>query len=162
MSKPKSQTQNPKPHARLWISGDPAPLATLRRLVAAINFGEPAPIYIYGRDRSAFYACEPRHVPQLQQLATALGLDLEELDAPAASPPTTTTGRWQNHSQARLLQHFADGRPFTALDAAQVLHVVGQPYSILYSMVETGQLSSQCIRRITHYQVTVSGEGTQR
>ena len=100
-------------------------------------------------------------MPQLQKLATALGLDLEELDAPAASPPTTTTGRWQNHSQDRLLQHFADGRSFTALDAAQVLHVVGQPYGVLYSMVETGQLSSQCTRRITHYRVKGPVEGPQ-
>ena len=47
---------NPKSHSRLWLNGDPAPLAILRRLVAAIVFEAPAPIYIYGRDRSAFYA----------------------------------------------------------------------------------------------------------
>jgi hypothetical protein len=159
MINPKSQIQNPKSHSRLWLSGDPAPLARLRRLVAAIDFEEPAPTYVYGRGRSAFYACDPDHVHQFQKLATALGLDLEELDAPADSPPTTTTGRWQTHSQARLLQYFADGRPFTALDAARVLHVVGQPYGLLYSMVETGQLTSKCTRRITHYRVKEPVEG---
>lgn len=143
-----------KPHTRLWISGDPAPLAVLRRLVAAIEFEEPAPTYVYGRGRSAFYTCDPRHVPQLQQLATALGVDLEELYAQEGPlPPTSTAGKWHNHTERRLLQHFGDGRPFTALDAARALHVVNEPYGILYSMVETGQLTGQCIRRITHYRV---------
>jgi hypothetical protein len=127
--------------------------------VAAIDFEGPVPIYIYGRGRSAFYACDPRHIPHLQKLATALGVDLEELDAPVGNPPTNTTGKWQTHSEARLLQHYADGRSFTALDAARVLHVTNEPYSILYSMVETGQLSGQCIRRITYYRVNGSVEG---
>jgi hypothetical protein len=159
---PGDQRSHPKPHARLWISGDPSLLASLQRLVAAIDFEWAAPTYVYGRGRSAFYACDSRHVPQIQQLAAALDLDLEELDATEGNTPTATTGRWQDYSERRLLQHFADGRTFTALDAAQVLHVAGQPYGLLYSMVETGQLTSQCIRRITHYRVKGSTQGSQR
>ena len=130
---------------RLWLRGQPTDLTAFQRAAAALARR------IYGRGGSAFYTCPADHLPRLQEIATALHLELEELDA-GDWQRGANHDKWRTQAQQTLLDHFTPGQVFTTREAGRLLHTT-QPSAVLTSLVQSGKLIRLGYGRTLRYQV---------